>query len=395
MRRLGHTDYPVVALTHPGMKGKNNEDCFGVSSFGLEPFGPWPVLLAVICDGIGGHRAGEVAAEIAVETISREVGRSNAADPPQILSDAVQAASDAIFARASSSPEQSGMGATCACAWIIGEQLYTASVGDSRLYLLRGETIRQLSTDHTWVQEAIERGILKPGQASGHPNQHVIRRYLGGPTPPEVDLRLRLQDDENDEQAEANQGLLLLPGDLVLLTSDGLTDLISDPEILAAYHPAETTPTALGTRAASIRSVPTEEAGSRLIDLANERGGHDNITLIAITVPERKKISRPREWIRRNGGWIGGGCAGLLLVLLLALGLAGGWWWTNLTTETPGGATPTSPVVETTGPNSADPAPTALIPPPAFTTATPTPAAVLPLDAGPTLTPWPTNTSGN
>ena len=108
------------------------------------------------------------------------------------------------------------MGATCACAWLVGERLYTATVGDSRVYLLRGERIQRVSTDHTWIQEALERGVLRPEQISGHPNAHIIRRYLGSPVAPEVDLRLRVSGEESDEQALANQGTLLLPGDRVL-----------------------------------------------------------------------------------------------------------------------------------------------------------------------------------
>lgn len=388
MRRLAHTEIPVAALTHPGMKGKNNEDCFGVSSFALGPLGPWPVLLAVLSDGIGGHRAGEVAAQLAVEQVSRSVGRSDGGDPPRILTAAVQAASEAIFRRAQVSPLQSGMGATCACVWIIGRRLYTAAVGDSRIYLLRQGQIRRLSTDHTWVQEALDKGLLKPEQINGHPNQHVIRRYLGGPTPPEVDLRLRLEDGEDDRQAEANQGAALQPGDLVLLTSDGLTDLVNDEEILAAFQTGR----------------PLAETGRELIDLANRRGGHDNITLVSIAIPPsppdfstRLRHAGLRLWSAILGlwPWALGGCAGLALVLVLALGLAGGWWSVRGTgTSSPPTPVPTAlPAAQATPLPSPSPQPTArLQPPDAFLTPTATPALLLPAETGPTLTPWPTNT---
>ena len=84
------------------------------------------------------------------------------------------------------------MAATCACALVIDNRLYTASVGDSRIYLVSGESIQQLTTDHTWIQEALEAGILTPEEAQNHPNTHVIRRYLGSPQPVEVDLRLAI-----------------------------------------------------------------------------------------------------------------------------------------------------------------------------------------------------------
>ena len=160
------------------------------------------------------------------------------------------------------------MGATCAAAWIIGHRLYAATVGDSRLYLLRGRAIIQLSTDHTWIQEALERGFIQPEEARGHPNAHVIRRYLGSPSPPRVDIRLRLSSRESDTQSEANQGLLLQAGDQLILCSDGLTDLVENREILNAFT-----------------SQPAQKAAEAMVNLANARGGHDNITLVAIDVP--------------------------------------------------------------------------------------------------------------
>ena len=96
-------------------------------------------------------------------------------------------------------------------AWIIGDKLHTAYVGDSRIYLIRGGRIQQLTVDHTWVQEAIEKGVLTPEMAREHPNVHVIRRYLGSPKPPDPDFRLKLFDDEGDQHAENNQGVQLLP----------------------------------------------------------------------------------------------------------------------------------------------------------------------------------------
>jgi PPM family protein phosphatase len=375
MRRLAHTDYPVVALTHPGMKGKNNEDSFGVTAFSQGLWGPRPILLAVLSDGIGGHRAGEVASRIAVDVISQAVQRSNGSNPPAALRDAIVQASEAIRIQAGQSSEQAGMGATCACAWIQGDQLYTASVGDSRLYLLRGEQIQQLSTDHTWLQEALEHGLITAEQIPGHPNQHVIRRYLGSPTPPEVDLRLRNGSEEED-RSEANQGLNVLPGDLLLLTSDGLTDLVSDEEISQCY-----------------RDNPAEAAGRALIDLANSRGGHDNITIVAVQVPLHP---RTRRAVPANWRWAGVGCGAILAAAALALSLAGGWWWiqahaTPMPTQTPLVSATSQPQQVVPGAPSATPtAPQVTLS--AFRTPTATVVVKLPLDSGPTLTPWPTNT---
>jgi protein phosphatase len=369
MKRLAQTDVPVVALTHPGMKGKNNEDSFGVSAFSGGIWGARPILLAVLSDGIGGHRAGEVASAIAVEQISRIVQDSDGRNPPETLRKAIHAASVAIRNQAVSNPEQAGMGATCACVWVHGSRLYTASIGDSRLYLLRAGRLRRISTDHTWVQEALERGLIQRDQINGHPNQHVIRRYLGSPALPEVDLRLRLADGESDTAALANQGTRVLPGDLLLLTSDGLTDLVTDEEICAHF---------LG--------APTEQAGRQLIDLANQRGGHDNITIVALQLPLKTRLREPVPWAAAAGA--------LLLVLALGLGLAGaGWWWLRgragpLATPTP------SAVVQpaATSTSAAVAGQTRAAPTLAPFTATPTRLAELPLEGGATLTPWPTNT---
>jgi PPM family protein phosphatase len=257
----------VNALTHPGMRGKNNEDRHAVSAFRVSKNDPTPALMAIVADGVGGHRAGEVAAEMAVERISQIVSQSDASQPPETLADAIIQASQEIYQR-SADPTHQGMSTTCACAWIIGDLLYIASVGDSRIYLQRGNSIHQLTVDHTWVQEAIDNGTLTPEQARNHPNAHVIRRHLGSQQPVIPDLRLRLRPDEDDAHAEANQGFRLQPGDRVLLCSDGLTDLVDENEILVV-----------------LRTHKREAAVQALVDLANSRGGHDNITIVTLEAP--------------------------------------------------------------------------------------------------------------
>jgi len=301
MIRTDHSNFPVAAMTHPGMTGKNNEDRYAVSAYRLNRRSRVPVLFAVLSDGIGGHRAGEVAAEISVEAISRGVAASKGNKPVETLRQAIQQASREIFALAQNDPVRQGMGATCACAWVIDKRLYTATVGDSRAYLLRRGGIYQLSTDHTWVQEAVEQGILKPQDIQGHPNQHVIRRYIGSPTPPEVDFRLRLPEGDPTERSEQNQGLLLTDGDRVLLCSDGLTDLVEDREIAAAFQ-----------------RYPLEQANRVLVNLANQRGGHDNITLVVIEIPRRSLLERVATSNRLFAGAV---LAAVLLTVVLFTGL--------------------------------------------------------------------------
>jgi len=260
----------VAALSHAGMSGKENEDRYAVSSFRMSADDPRPAVLAVVADGIGGHLAGEIAAELAVNYITAAVAESSGKKPLKILEAAIHNASQAISSHSARHEDESGMGATCACAWIIEDRLYTAYVGDSRIYLLRGKFIQRLTIDHTWVQEAYEKGIITAEQMRGHPNQHVIRRHLGGAKLPVVDFRLRIDDSETDEESEGNQGFHLEPGDTVLVCSDGLTDLVDDNEIQKVIR--------------SKRDI--KEAAEALVNLANERGGHDNITVALLSMPK-------------------------------------------------------------------------------------------------------------
>lgn len=362
MIRTPRAHLNVEAQTHAGMTGKNNEDRYAVSSFVLDNRDPVPSIFAVLADGIGGHRAGEVAAELAVNHIMQLVAKSDGRHIRETIEEAVIEASDAIAAHSASNENLKGMGATCAIAWIIGDKLYTAYVGDSRIYLMRGGRIQQLTVDHTWVQEAIEKGILTPEMAREHPNVHVIRRYLGSPEPPDPDFRLKFFDNEGDRQAEENQGVQLLPDDVLLLCSDGLTDLVWNDEILE-----------------TIRTRPTLKDASRaLVDLANSRGGHDNITVVLVSVPSDFKLvvkkNRRADWVP----WAIGGIAGIVFVLLAASVLA-------FSILGIGGPTAT-PTLTSTPTATRTPLPTLTFTP----TITPTPTQSLPIV--PTYTPWPTNT---
>jgi len=271
----------VAALSHAGMSGKDNEDRYAVSSFHLGSDDPRPAVFAVVADGIGGHQAGEIAAELAVNYITSSIAESNARKPVKILETAIQNASQAISSHSAKSEEESGMGSTCACAWIIEDRLYTAYVGDSRIYLLRGKFIQRLTVDHTWVQEAYEKGIITAEQMRNHPNQHVIRRYLGGIKLPDVDFRLRIDDAESREESENNQGFHLEPGDTVLICSDGLTDLVWDDEIQKVIRAKK----------------DVKLAAEALVDLANERGGHDNITVALLAMPKVEDAGKKKRSI--------------------------------------------------------------------------------------------------
>lgn len=344
----------VTALSHKGMKkGKNNEDRYAISSYNLGDDDSTPLLFAIVADGIGGHLAGEVAAEMVVDYVSQTVAESDAEEPLDIIKEAVEGANQAVFHLSEEDDKKQGMGATCVCAWVIDNRLYAGSVGDSRLYLMRGAVIQQLTTDHTWIQEALDKGILTPEQARTHPNAHVIRQYVGGKNLPQVDFRLRLHaDKDEDVKAERrNQGLLLEAGDTLLLCSDGLTDLVWNDEILEFLR----------------SSKNLESAAKKLVDTANQRGGHDNITVVLLSIPESG------EKIKKKGeiplAWIIGGVVAFLFALSIFLGFI--WYIAQPF------ATPTLVPVSTE----------------LYTTQTPAHLATptLPSTATATYTPWPTN----
>ncbi len=301
----------VAAATHPGMKGKSNEDRYSVTAYRSTAGEAIPSVLAILADGIGGHRAGEVAAQLAIDNISKYIANSPLDQPTMVLKQALIHTNQLIHNFSDANQALAGMGTTCVCAWVIADRLYAASVGDSRLYLQRGAELSRLTTDHTWIQEALAQGTITTEQAKGHPNAHIIRRFLGSMNVLDPDFRLRLDPSEDDRQAEANQGLRLIPGDRLLLCTDGLTDLVQDVEILEM-----------------LRARPFEKSPAGLIELANQRGGHDNITVIALEVPPPPPAVRvdvplapppvsPRQKLRRSATswWM----VGLLLLAIASM----------------------------------------------------------------------------
>ena len=289
----------VAPLSHPGEAREINEDRYSVTYYTRES-DQAQVTLAMVADGIGGHQAGEVAAQIAVDRIAGAIAEVRGDDPVAELSEAIIGAGRAISESSERDEALEGMGSTIATAMVVGSRLYAVSVGDSRTYLIRSGEIQQISVDHTWVQEAISHGILTPDEARNHPNAHVLHRHLGGDRDPLPDPRLRLAADESDETSEANQGLELDVHDQILLCSDGLTDLVEDQEILEVL--SEHAP---------------EAAAIALVDMARARGGHDNITLVIVEVPEVHPV-RSRGCLR-SGLLLA--AAGVALLVLVAIGL--------------------------------------------------------------------------
>jgi protein phosphatase len=267
----------TAAISDPGSKGRLNEDSYEIKSYRLSKSDDTPVLFSVVADGIGGHKAGEIASKIAVDTIISAIEESDGSDPLWILKSALLEANHSITAESADDDTRKGMGSTVVCALIIDASLYIATLGDSRIYLVRDGVIQQLSIDHTWVQEALDVGVINSEEARSHPRRHLIRSYLGSADPITPDLRLYLDESENQEQAKANQGLPVIPGDRLLLCTDGLSDLVADEEIIDILDGGGN----------------LDEQLQKLVDLANLRGGHDNITIVIIQSPEEELFDDP------------------------------------------------------------------------------------------------------
>ena len=370
----------VAAVSHAGMSGKDNEDRYGVSAYYTDTTRLTPSLLAVVADGIGGHQAGEVAAELAVETISMIVSQSNATDPLATLQNAIVLAGQAISDKSETSPQLQGMGSTVACAWVIGMRLYMAAVGDSRIYLVRDHAIVQLTTDHTWVREAIDHGALTPEEARNHPNAHIIRRYLGSRNGVIPDVRLKLNPADSDAMAEANQGINLKRGDVLLLCSDGLTDLVADDEILAI-----------------VETRGVQDGLDELMLLANQRGGHDNITIVTLRVPTEDKVTIPIA-LRRPRSQRRIACLAVIGLGLIVVFVVSSLVWYYGRSSPVLSPTKTITSVQTILLPTMTPSTVPPTVPPPVTSATelpitPTPPGVIiPRPNPATLTPWPTNT---
>ena len=272
-------------ISDVGRVRSNNEDCFRIVS---------ELGLFVLSDGMGGEAHGEVASALAVETVVKHCleGENNPALPvfgetragwsarTKRLSSAVHLANKNIFESAAKHPEQAGMGATLTAVWVTENNLSIAHVGDSRAYILRSGSLEQLTSDHSLVAEQVRRGILTSAQAEESEMQSVLLRALGSNPEVEVDA---------EEQP-------LFPRDVLLLCSDGLTRMVMEPEIAGALQ-SEPDPT---------------KAAERLVALANECGGADNVTVIVVNTAAESKgwFSWLRLGARKSANGNGHGSAG-------------------------------------------------------------------------------------
>lgn len=260
----------MATQTHPGMTRSHNEDALYVDA---------GAGLVVLADGMGGYRAGEVASGMAVEQLTVNlagllptfVAAQEKIDDEQVrmyLLDGVAAANQAIYSAARNQPRYAGMGTTLVAAWFYGDRVSVIHVGDSRLYRLQGERFEQLTRDHSLIQEQIDSGLISVEEARNSTNKNLVTRALG------VDLTV--EPDVNSFEVHA--------GDLFLLCSDGLNDMVEDDDIARILQ-----------QAGSI-----EQAADDLVRQANDNGGWDNISVILIKVPSGNSSSQGRWNKLRN-----------------------------------------------------------------------------------------------
>ena len=238
-------------LTDPGMVRSQNQDHYAIVKLGRDQ------LLAIICDGMGGARSGNIASQMAVEVFVEEVKRTTRANmkPDRIdnmLEQALEMANEAVYEQSQLSEEYRGMGTTLVAAFFQKDQLTVANVGDSRAYLFNKDGDKSTTTDHSLVELMVQRGEITREAAKFHPGKNLITRAVGTEAKVSCDL----------------YHLKLNKGDSVLLCSDGLSNVMSDQEILFEV----------------IHGVNKNDCCQRLMNIANYRGSPDNVTVALIAI---------------------------------------------------------------------------------------------------------------
>jgi len=290
----------VVGSTDVGRKRAANEDYMG-------SFDTCNGLISVVCDGMGGHVGGATASHIAVDTIHKFMEEQYYNDPREAIGMAIEMANKAILAEAAARPELCGMGSTCVLLLIREGKVYLGHVGDSRIYLIRTNTITQLTKDHSYVQMLVDCGQITKEQAEHHPRKNEITNALGIPdmTPATV-MEEAITPDS---------------GDCFLLCSDGLSGMVSDKEILSIVSKQ--------------KEMGTQERADYLVQRANEHGGLDNITVQLVefaSVPKSIEDTPIIKLIKQKKFWV---------TVILALLLIGGGVTTWLLLKEPD--SPTTP----------------------------------------------------
>ena len=233
------------SMTDTGIIREMNQDYFFASD---TPIGNLPNLY-IVADGMGGHKAGEYASRYTIERIVASVSKSPGEEPIAILNEAIRRANELLIEEAVEDESKRGMGTTVVAATITDRHMYVANVGDSRLYVI-SQKIRQITRDHSLVEEMVRLGEMDESEARKHPDKNIITRAIGA------------ADSVTPDFFEVD----LEPEDYILLCTDGLTNMITDEEIAGVVQGEDSLETKVNT----------------LINMANRNGGRDNITVVMI-----------------------------------------------------------------------------------------------------------------
>ena len=235
----------TFSMTDTGIWRTMNQDYFFTSD---TPVGNLPNLF-IVSDGMGGHKAGEYASRYTVERVVASSSRNTSKNPVKILREAIEKANEILVMEAGSDESKQGMGTTIVAATIEKGKMCVANVGDSRLYVV-GDTIRQITKDHSYVAEMVRRGEVDPKDASMHPDKNIITRAVGA---------------GRDVHADAFE-FPLSKKSRILMCSDGLSNMVEDAQLSQLLRSGKT----------------PEKIGRKLIETANKNGGKDNIAVIVI-----------------------------------------------------------------------------------------------------------------
>ena len=265
----------IASCTDPGIVRSHNEDSIAADA---------AKGLVVLADGMGGYNAGEVASGMATTVITTEILQLLEECPPyradpmngrpyaeRLLREQIEKANTSIFQAAQSQPQYAGMGTTLVAAVFYDNKAMIAHIGDSRVYRLREDAFEQVTKDHSLLQEQIDSGMITPEQARFSQNKNLVTRALG--IDPTVEPEIREYDTR--------------PGDVWLLCSDGLNDMVSDEDIGLTVQ----------TLTANLKL-----AAQQLVQMANDNGGRDNVSVILVRV--LRDFSVPRGWVSRLFRWL-------------------------------------------------------------------------------------------
>ncbi len=246
----------AACLTDVGLQRANNEDSFLYWEPDSDEEFHRKGRLAVVADGMGGYEGGQEASRIAIETVRHIYDRDSSGDPQAALLAAFQTAHDTIQRYGFEHPQFHGMGTTCTALAIIDRQLFFAHIGDSRLYMIRGASITRLTRDHSYVGRLVESGIVRSEDAESHPQRHILTAALGSGREIFPDL--------------PGQPVELQENDVLILCTDGLWSLVGEQD-LAEVAPIQ----------------PLSDACRKLVRMALDRGGPDNITVQILRISAR------------------------------------------------------------------------------------------------------------